>query len=308
MKEYDIFLKRRLTEGKIIVYSLPFRDGVSVVNRMVLQAMLSYFSLQKKIAVANQSVLLAEVDEMLATVSEKIGNEVSLKANAALTTKYRNELEQAAMELDIPAFTLFVQRFFALESQIGIQVSQPIAYTKSSLGDAESVMAIVAKSLAEQKQVFDTIQNQSVFNAEPLTFQKHDFESGNSAIGLEQTNPDLLYRYTTGMEAVFAIIAASIGETEFHYPLGDGSSAIGIEISNPETIAEKKLQIGNAIEMFYELIVSTTSLFSVSNDAEILMTLEAGMKRYRLLLEVDDKTLAEIDDMTLEELDFVVLA
>lgn len=307
MKEYDIFLKRRLTEGTIIVYSLPFRDGVSVVNRVVLQAMLSYFSLQKKIAVANQSVLVAEVDEMLATVSEKIGDQVCLKANAALTTKYRNELEQAAMKLDIPAFTLFAQSFFALESQIGIQVSQPIAYAKSSLGDAESAMAIVAKSLAEQKQVFDIVQNQAVFRADPLTFQKHGFESGSSVIGIDQTSPELLYRYTTGMEAAFAI-AASIGETEFHYSLGDGSSAIGIEISEPETIVEKKLLIGNAIEMFYELVVETISLFAVSNDAEILMTLDAGMKRHRLLSELDDNTLAEIGDMTLEELDFVVLA
>ncbi len=48
MKEYDIFLKQRLTEGSIIVYSLPFRDGVSAVNRVVLRAMLSYFSLQKE--------------------------------------------------------------------------------------------------------------------------------------------------------------------------------------------------------------------------------------------------------------------
>lgn len=307
MKEYDIFLKRRLTEGTIIVYSLPFRDGVSAVNRVVLQAMLSYFSLQKKIAVANQSALVAEVDEMLATVSEKIGDQVCLKANAALTTKYRNELEQAAMELDIPAFTLFAQSFFTLESQIGIQVSQPIAYTKSSLGDAESTMAIVAKSLAEQKQVFDIVQNQTVFRADPLTFQKHGFESGSSAIGIDQTSPELLYRYTTGMEAAFAI-AVSIGETEFHYSLGDGSSAIGIEISEPETIAEKKLQIGNAIEMFYELVVETISLFTVSNDAEILMILDAGMKRHRLLSELDDNTPAEIDDMTLEELDFVILA
>ena len=240
---------------------------------------------------------------MLATVSEKIGDQVCLEASAALTIKYRNELEQAAMRLDIPAFTLFAQSFFALESQIGIKVSQPIAYA----GDAQSAMAIVAKSLAEQKQVFDTIQNQTVFGANDLAFRKHDFESGSSAIGIDQTSPELLYRYTTGMEAAFAI-AASIGETEFHYSLGDGSNAIGIETSEPETIAEKKLQIGNAIEMFYELVVETISLFAVSNDAEILMTLNAGMKRYRLLSDLDDKTLAEIDDMTLEELDFVVLA
>ena len=44
MKEYDIFLKQRLTEGKIIVYSLPFRDGVSAVNRIVLQALVFYYA------------------------------------------------------------------------------------------------------------------------------------------------------------------------------------------------------------------------------------------------------------------------
>lgn len=105
-----------------------------------------------------------------------------------------------------------------------------------------------------------------------------------------------------------AFEAKIICDCPYGYSLGDGSNAIGIETSEPETIAEKKLQIGNAIEMFYELVVETISLFAVSNDAEILMTLNAGMKRYRLLSDLDDKTLAEIDDMTLEELDFVVLA
>lgn len=307
MKEYDIFLKRRLTEGRIIVYSLPFRDGVSAVNRVVLQAMLSYFSLQKKIAVANQSVLLAEIDEMLATVSEKIGDQVCLEANAAFTTKYGNELKQAAMELDIPAFALFAQSFFALESQIGIQVSQPIAYAKSSLGESESAMEIVARSLSEQKRIFDVIQNQAVWGADRLAFRKHDFESGKSVMGIDQSNPDLLYRYTIGMEAAFAIVAG-IGETEFHYSLGNGESAICIDTSEPETAAEKKLQIGNAIELFCDLVIKTISLFSASNDTEIMSALNAGLKRYCLLSELDDKTLEEMGDMTLEELDFVILA
>lgn len=307
MKEYDIFLKRRLSEGTIIVYSLPYRDGVSVVNRVILQAMLSYFTLQKKIAVSNQSSLLAELDDMLATVSERIGNQACLDANAALTIRYRNELEQAAMELDIPTFVLFAQSFFALESQIGILVSNPVAYTKSSLGESVSKMEILARSSAEQKQVFDTIQSQVVFRADPLEFVKHGFNEGESAIGIEQTSPELLYRYTTGMEAAFSI-AASIGETEFHYSLGNGSDEMGIIVSEPELFAEKKLQISNAIEMFCELVIETISMFSVANSAEVLMTLTTEMKRYRLLSELDSKALNEIDSMTLEELDFVVLA
>lgn len=114
MKEYDIFLKQRLTEGSIIVYSLPFRDGVSAVNRVVLRAMLSYFSLQKKIAVANQSALLSEIDEMLATVSEKIGDQVCLEASAALTIKYRNELEQGSDEAGYPSFHAVCPEFLCL--------------------------------------------------------------------------------------------------------------------------------------------------------------------------------------------------
>lgn len=307
MKEYDIFLKRRLAEGTIIVYSLPYRDGVSVVNRVILQAMLSYFALQKKIAVSNQSSLLAELDEMLATVSERIGDQVCLDAHAKLALKYQNELEQAVMELDIPTFVLFAQSFFAFENQIGIQVSQPEGYTKSSIGNALSKMSLLVASLGEQKQVFEAIQNRTVFQADSLAFVKHDFEQGESAMEIGPASPELYYRYTMGMEAAFAI-AASIGETEFHYSLGDGSSAMSITTSKPETAAEKRLQINNAIEMFSSLVVETISMFAVSNSAEILSALNAGMKRYRLLSELDDKALTEIDNMTLKDLDFVVLA
>ena len=307
MKEYDIFLKQRLTEGKIIVYSLPFRDGVSAVNRIVLQALVSYFTMQKKIAIANQSVLVSEIDDMLATVYEKIENQVCLDASAVLTTRYQNELKQAAMELDIPNLPLLVLSFFALEDQVGVQVNQPFAYAKSSLGESKSAMVVLAKSLAEQKRIFDVMQTQTVLGADDLDFQKHGFESGDSSVCIDQTSPELLYRYTTGLEAMFEIIA-SIGETEFHYSLGDGDSSICIQSSEPETSAVKKFEIGNDIELFAELVVKTISLFSVSNDMSILMSLNAGMKRHRLLSELDGNVLSDIDDMTLEVLDYVILA
>ena len=307
MKEYDIFLKRRLTEGTIIVYSLPFRDGVSAVNRLVLQAMLSYFSFQKKIAVANESVLVSEIDEMLATVSERIESQLCLESNAAFTTKYRNELEQAAIELDIPALPLLAQSFFALESQIGIQISEPIAYTKSSLGENKSAMEIVAKSLAEQSRIFESVQSQVIFGRNRINFSKRDFEIVSSVFTISQANPELLYRYTIGMESAFAI-AASLGETEFHYSLGSGSSKIRIKIDDLNTLAKKHLQVSNAIGAFCEFVIKTISLFAVSNEIEIVASLHAGMKRYRLLSEIDDMILSEIDDINLGELDFVVLA
>lgn len=34
-KEFDIYLNKRLTECDIIVYSIPFRDGLTATNRMI---------------------------------------------------------------------------------------------------------------------------------------------------------------------------------------------------------------------------------------------------------------------------------
>lgn len=307
MKEYDIFLKKQLTEGKIIVYSLPFRDGVSAVNRTILQAVLSYLQLQKKFAVENESVLVAELDDMLATVGEKINNEFSFDASTEITIKYRSELEKAAMELDIPALALLAQSLFAFESQIGIQISQPFAYVKSSMGSGRSDIVVDAESLAEQKRVFENTNSDAAFDVYELMPLKRDYEKVENAAVFDQTSPDLLYRYTTGLDAAFSI-AAAIGETEFHYSLGNGESTMIFEASEPETFAEKKLRIDVAIESFYSLVVETISIFDVSNSTAILASLAAGLKRYRLLSELDDKTLAEVDGDTLNELDYVILA
>ena len=307
MKEYDIFLKKQLTEGKIIVYSLPFRDGVSAVNRTILQAVLSYLQLQKKFAVENESVLVAELDDMLATVSEKINNEFSFDASTEITIKYRSELEKAVMELDIPALALLAQSLFAFESQIGIQISQPFAYVKSSMGSGRSDIVVDAESLAEQKRVFENTNSDAAFDVYELMPLKRDYEKVENAAVFDQTSPDLLYRYTTGLDAAFSI-AAAIGETEFHYSLGDGESSMVFDAAEPDTFAEKKLKITASIEAFHSLVVETISLFGVSNSTEILASLEAGLKRYRLLSELDGKTLAEIDDDTLNELDYVILA
>lgn len=38
VKEFDIYLKRRITECDLIVYSLPYRDGLTATNRIILES------------------------------------------------------------------------------------------------------------------------------------------------------------------------------------------------------------------------------------------------------------------------------
>ena len=50
-KEFDIYLNDRLTQCDTIVYSIPYRDGLTVMNRLILETCLESYTLQKFIAV-----------------------------------------------------------------------------------------------------------------------------------------------------------------------------------------------------------------------------------------------------------------
>ena len=37
-KEFDIYLNKRLTECDILVYSIPYRDGLTAIHKLVLES------------------------------------------------------------------------------------------------------------------------------------------------------------------------------------------------------------------------------------------------------------------------------
>ena len=71
-KEFDIYLNKRLTECDIIVYSIPYRDGLTAMNRLVLESCLDSYVLQKFIAVQTGSELISHIDEMIKTCYERL--------------------------------------------------------------------------------------------------------------------------------------------------------------------------------------------------------------------------------------------
>ena len=46
-KEFDIFLKKHIIECDLLIYSIPYRDGISVTDRLILNAALESYSLYK---------------------------------------------------------------------------------------------------------------------------------------------------------------------------------------------------------------------------------------------------------------------
>ena len=72
MKEFDIFLNKRLTECDIIVSAIPYRDGLTIVNRMILECCLEAYLLHKFVAVQAGSELTSHIDRMIKTCHEKL--------------------------------------------------------------------------------------------------------------------------------------------------------------------------------------------------------------------------------------------
>ena len=46
-QEYNIYLRKRLTEFDVIIKNLSYRDGLIMYNKMYLDAMVNYLCLQR---------------------------------------------------------------------------------------------------------------------------------------------------------------------------------------------------------------------------------------------------------------------
>ena len=87
-KEFDIYLNNRLTQCDIIVYSIPYRDGLTVMNRLILETCLESYTLQKFIAVQSGSMLVSHIDKMIKTCLERLNHGIVLGTSAEFQVHY----------------------------------------------------------------------------------------------------------------------------------------------------------------------------------------------------------------------------
>lgn len=307
MKEYDIYLKQRIHESKLFIYSIPYRDGVSVTNRLILESMLEYYTLQKMIALESKSELVAEIDGIINIVRERIGSGMEIQAKADFFVRYYNELQKSAIELNIPDLPTYLYSMFSLENALGIKVSDVDVAAKSSLGNhLDSAISILIDDVPTKETMFGAGKSDVELRARIKRTHKQVFEVASSDIVMDTQPLGLFYCLTTGLDAAISI-AAQIADIEIHYSLGNAKNALAITTSEPETAAEKHIDVSSEVSLFCQLAATAISYFGISSDLMVEASISAGLKRYRLLEELDNLALEGIDDMTLGELDYVEL-
>lgn len=306
-KEFDIYLSERLTQCDIIVYSIPYRDGLTVMNRLILETCLESYTLQKFIAVQSGSMLVSHIDKMIKTCLERLNNGVVFDSSAEFQVHYSLRPQEAALELSAERLRTMATVYASAENALQLTSGPVSAYVKKPFGRGESGIEIVSNVEATVKHDFEQARSYLELSAEPLTPKKWAIEKAKTSVVVNSELTDLLYRLCD--TATMAIqIAAQAVETEIHFSLGRGQFPIILDNKVLGAQMTKFFEVESALEVLSSVTTSLTQFMNPeSNALEIASEVTAIVKRHRLLYEMDSDTLSTYDDMSLDDVDYVIL-
>lgn len=307
MREFDVFIEKPLTEADVLIYSIPFRDGITASNRIILETMLDYYTLQKAVALKNNIALVSRIDEILLTIRERISSCIAIDSSADFLKKTRTGAQNNLIEISNDDINLYAQSFFKLRNAIGIESSNDVeAITKSVLKGIESEIEIDNGSLHTDLKSFMGMDGSLLIKSSDIETKKHSFEHISNKIALCSKPFNIFYSYRIGIESAMAI-ACDVLKYEIHYTLGSGHSEIVIDSPDVEAAAIKREKISSEIQVFSELVETLIYCISVNNQIGIGSSASVGLKRKRWVREVKNLNRSEVGEMSLQEFFYVTL-
>ena len=130
-KEFDIYLRRRLTECDLLVYSIPYRDGISVTSRLVLETLLSGYILYKFAAAQTGTEMNAHINQMMKLCLEKLSLGTELSVSASFESQAKLYLENTPVVIDTPTIDTLEQVLNEMESKL-VLAAEPLAIQAAS--------------------------------------------------------------------------------------------------------------------------------------------------------------------------------
>ena len=306
-KEFDIYLNNRLTRCDVIVYSIPYRDGLTAMNKLILESCIEEYTLMKFIAMQTESELVAHIDKMIKTCCERLSLYAGINVSADFSALYAIRPETVSVELLTDKVKMLATSFTNVDSAMQIVAAPLLAYIGKSVGRGDSVLEIGMQ--ADETKY-------SVEQFSPKIWLDMGVEEVNtqSFLAIENNIPivseviNLCYRISSAVDTAIGITTAVL-DTEFHFSLGNGESmlALDVEVGGGDT-STKFLVIESAVSIIAEATESIIQFMSPKESPTVLdMDIESIIKRHRSLGEMGADALASYDDMALEEIDFVIL-
>lgn len=307
-KEFDIYLNNRLTECDILVYSIPYRDGLTAIHKLILESCIESYTLQKFVAMQTGSELVHHIDEMLKTCYERLSYVTELDVTATFQTHYSLYSDTAGIIMSAECVETLSNLFAKAEFAMQLTAQPVMAYTGKSGGNAESSLVINAALEKDIKNSLLTVAPVVEIETSVLGTNKRSAISVSPGIDIACELTNLCYRFYNGAQAVIQM-AADVLATELHYSLGEGTSAIEFSADIGDGDCSTKYEEFETAVIFVAEVVEAIRQFMHPelHSIAIGIVVDPIMKRHRLLSEMDADNLSAYDDMLLEEIDYVII-
>lgn len=306
-KEFDIYLNRRIKECDLIVFSLPFRDGLTATNRMILESCIEAYTLQKFVAIQTGSELVAHIDRMLKTCYEMLHLTATVDVEAAFQTHYSVYPEKNSIEISSQDISTLATMFTEAESAMQIGASSLLANVGKSLGYGKSLMELDMRLQDTLKQSILRWRTGVGLDAQVTETQEINFIAAEAAVVPAAKMTDLCYRITSTVSTAMEIAAFVLG-TELHFSFGRAYSGIAIDSSVKGEEIQKFEVVRHTLDILTQLTECVIQFMEPDHMAmELTAAASSIVKRHRLLKEMDADLLSHHDTMTLEDVDFVIL-
>ena len=306
-KEFDIDLRRRLTECDLLVYSIPYRDGISVTSRLVLETLLNGYILYQFAAAQIGTEVNANIDQMIKRCLEKSSLATGLDASASFEAQAKLYLENTPVVIDTPVIDILEQVFNEMENRL-VLASESLAIQAASSTGRGSFPLLDASVTDTHKRSLLKLENAGIPDVVMRQINQVDYIIADTSTVIGSALQSLCYNLVFDTSAAVEIAALVLG-TEIRHSLGVWYNGLTLDSKVTGSWAQKFI----AAKIVADIMQKATGklikvLYPDHNSAVIEVNdLDISMKRYRLLNDLDDLQLADIDDMPLEELDYVWL-
>jgi len=308
-KEFNIYLKRRVYECDLIVRSLPFRDGMTASNRLILDACVEAYMLCRYASSQMGVGLEAHIDEMLKLCYEKGYVPTTIYAGVELGTGFA--IYPDPTEIQVGANEMNILAALCADATSILQTEAKILDMRSSfsVGSGQSVMELSTKLNDTLKTGLMEVREQVAFRAKAtLADSKADSVDLQVALNADLTN--LCYRITDAIRPVMEISGLVLG-TEFHYSFGRAFNSTSLDV----TMRAPSYVLSTAVESVLNTLMTIRTgltLLTYCVDTEdqgvlIQQSLDAVRRRYRLFGDLENETLGSMGDQTLDDLYYVSL-
>lgn len=301
---YDIHLRKRLTEFDLIIRNLPYRDGLIVYDRMYLNAIVNYLHLQKYIIGDTDTVLTSEIDRLLEEVFNIFSNGAELDTSVrVIAGKPISGSTSVALRPDIDELQ---ERTFDTFKNLTHLLSDAVFYAlDKSIGSGKTEMRLSTKSSETLKEAFEKFEPRPTLAAEVETsanaYAEADYKSH-----LNTNQFDLFYLLALQGEAVANLLCSA--DLEEWYTLGNADNHMVLGIVNSGIKSDKFMTYQDFLSLVAEVNSMVECFIEPSENSFVLdSVLDVGMKRSRILSDMDDLSLDDFDTLTLNDLDYVIL-